>query len=140
MIKLAVGATCLQDLLDWHEHQASTRQNLGLAPRPVCDTRMTPKRRDEVLDGGSLYWVIKGQILVRHPIEDIVTLEDGTGKTRCEILLQHDPIQTVPQRCSAFQGWRYLLAKDAPPDHKNLEGGEGLSEPLRQELFKLGAW
>ena len=140
IVKLAVGAANLQDLLDWHDQQAFTRLSLGFDPRPVCDTRMSPKRRDELLDGGSLYWVIKGQILVRHAIEDIVTLEDGAGKTRCEIVLKHFPIQTAPQRRAAFQGWRYLSPKDAPPDLKILEGGEELPDPLRQELLELGAW
>ncbi|GBF57130.1 hypothetical protein PbB2_00790 [Candidatus Phycosocius bacilliformis] len=140
VIKLCVGAVSIQDLVDWHDHQAFSRLALGLDPRPVCDTRMTPKRRSEILDGGSLYWVIKGQILVRQEIEDIVTLEEADGRTRCEIVLKHHHILTAPRRRAAFQGWRYLQVKDAPPDLKNLDGGDELPEPLRKELLDLGAW
>jgi hypothetical protein len=99
IIKLCVGAQSIQDLLDWHDHQAFTRLSLGLDPRPVCDTRMSPKRRDEVLNGGSLFWVIKGQILVRQEIEDIVTLDDVDGRSRCEIVLKHFHVQTATAPC-----------------------------------------
>ena len=140
IIKLCVGAQSIQDLLDWHDHQAFSRLSLGLDPRPVCDTRMSPKRRDEVLKGGSLYWVIKGQILVRQEVEDIITLDDADGRSRCEIVLKHFHVQTAPQRRAAFQGWRYLAPKDAPADLTHVSGGEDLPEPLRKELLDLGAW
>jgi hypothetical protein len=140
IIKLCVGAVSIDDLVDWQDHQAKRRKALGLDPRPVCDTRMTPKRADEVTAGGSLYWVIKGIILVRQVIEDIETFDDGGGRTRCELILNPTLIRTAPQRRKAFQGWRYLATKDAPSDLTINVGGEALPDNLRAELIEIGAW
>ena len=59
ILKLCVGVDTLQELADWQA--ARLKQMKG--PRKLLShvTRMTPKRRDEILDGGSLYWVIKGK-------------------------------------------------------------------------------
>jgi hypothetical protein len=140
IIKLCVGAASLEDLVDWQEHQRLRRMVHGLDPRPVCDTRMTPKRADDVTAGGSLYWVIKGVILVRQRIEDIVTIDDEDGRSRCEFVLNPELIKTAPQRRKAFQGWRYLEIKDAPPDLSIAIGGEALPDELRSELIELGIW
>jgi hypothetical protein len=140
IIKLCVGAISIEDLADWQAHQKVLRTRAGLDPRPVCDTRMTPKRRAEVLAGGSLYWVIKGVVLVRQCIEDIVTVEDEGGRSRCELILSPDLVRTAPLRRKAFQGWRYLLAKDAPCDITTPQGGEALPLGLRDQLLELGVW
>jgi hypothetical protein len=140
IVKLCVGATSIEDLANWQERQQFNRLGLGLDPRPVCDTRMTPKRAGEVTIGGSLYWVIKGVILVRQVIEDIVTFDDGSGRSRCELVLNPELIKTAPQRRKAFQGWRYFENKDAPPDLTVATGGEALPEDLRAELIELGIW
>jgi hypothetical protein len=140
IIKLCVGATSIEDLADWQERLVYNRTGLGLDPRPVCDTRMTPKRADEVTAGGSLYWVIKGVILVRQAIEDIVTNDDGAGRSRCELVLNPTLVKTAPVRRKAFQGWRYFEAKDAPADLTVTVGGEALPEALRAELIELGVW
>jgi hypothetical protein len=140
IVKLCVGATSIEDLADWQERQQFNRLGLGLDPRPVCDTRMTPKRASEVTSGGSLYWVIKGVILVRQAIEDIVTFDDGGGRSRCELVLNPKLIKTAPQRRKAFQGWRYFEAKDAPADLTVATGGEALPDALRAELIELGVW
>jgi hypothetical protein len=140
ILKLSVGAETVQDIIDWHEWQTGERRRTGRDPRPVCDTRNAPKRRAEVLDGGSLYWVVKGIILVRQPILDIVSFQEADGP-RCEIVLARDYILTAPQPRRAFQGWRYLEVKDSPPD---IAAGAGqasdLPEHLRRELIQLGAW
>jgi hypothetical protein len=140
IIKLCVGAASIEDLAHWQHHQVRMRSGLGLDPRPVCDTRMTPKRAPEVLAGGSLYWVIKGVILVRQVIEDIETFEDEGGRSRCELILNPNLVKTAPQRRKAFQGWRYFENRDAPPDLTVTTGGEALPEALRAELIELGAW
>jgi hypothetical protein len=140
IIKLCVGAISIEDLSNWQDRQTFMRTGLGLDPRPVCDTRMTPKRRDEVLAGGSLYWVIKGVILVRQSIEDIVTFDDEAGRSRCELVLNPELIRTAPQRRKAFQGWRYFQPKDVPADLTISTGGEALPEALRAELIDLGVW
>ena len=140
IVKLCVGATSIDDLANWQERQRFMRESLRLDPRPVCDTRMTPKRAAEVTDGGSLYWVIKGVILVRQRIEDIVTFDDEGGRSRCELVLNPELIKTAPQRRKAFQGWRYFEAKDAPADLTIATGGEALPDDLRAELIELGVW
>jgi hypothetical protein len=140
LLKLCVGADSIADLEQWHAWQVKERRRAGLDPRPVCDTRSTPKRRDEVLAGGSLYWVIKGVILVRQPILDIRTLDED-GQARCEIVLGADYVRTAPQPRRAFQGWRYLDPADAPADlAQSGPGAPDLPDALRRELMAIGAW
>jgi hypothetical protein len=141
IIKLCVGADGVDDLVEWHAWQSGERRRQGLDPNPVCDTRMTPKRRDEVLDGGSLYWVVKGVVLVRQTILDIVTLDDGAGRSRCELVLEPVHVRTAPQRRKAFQGWRYLKPSEAPADAgAAAAGGHDLPDDLRRQLIDMGAW
>ena len=126
LIKLAVGASDIGDMLAWAGRRG-----------PVVHMRMTPKRGEEVLDGGSLYWVVKGTILVRMPITAIETI-GSAGNSRCIIRLG-PPVLTAPQPRRAFQGWRYLKPADAPPD-LNEAGGEDMPVDLAKQLRELGAW
>ena len=98
---------------------------------------MWPKRADEVLAGGSLYWVIKGVILVRQRIIAIDDVVDDHGP-RCGLFLDPELVRTAPQPRRAFQGWRYLEPKDAPADLGELKGGGELPEHLRRQLVELG--
>jgi hypothetical protein len=127
LIKLAVGAGDPADLFAWAERRG-----------PVVHTRMTPKRVEEILDGGSLYWVIKGTVLVRMPIVGVETT-GPKGNTRCQILLAANPVLTAPMPKRAFQGWRYLAEADAPADLLQA-GGEGIPTELAKQLRELGAW
>lgn len=112
LVKLCVGADSVEDLADW---QDSGRGN-GPDGLPRHITRMWPKRSDALLNGGSLYWVIRGVILVRQRVLrlDEVTGEDGVA--RCALVL--DPVlhrtEAAPRR--PFQGWRYLAPDDSPRD------------------------
>ena len=127
LIKLAVGATDVPDMLAWAKRRA-----------PVVHTRNTPKRAEEILDGGSLYWVVKGTVLVRMPITAIETM-GPKGHTRCIIRLDATPVLTAPTPKRPFQGWRYLTAADAPPDLPT-SGGENIPVDLAKQLRELGAW
>jgi len=102
-------------------------------------TRMTPKRAEELLDGGSLYWVIKGQIAARQRLTGLETFVDSAGVRRCALQLADEIILVQPRPFRAFQGWRYLDAADAPPD---LVSGSGdlaeMPEDMRRELGDLG--
>ena len=135
LLKLCVGADDVQNLLDW---QATRRAQAGDGlPRHV--TRMWPKRADQLLDGGSLYWVIKGLILCRQRILrlDEVTREDGI--LRCGIVLDPEVHRTtaVPKR--PFQGWRYLQPEDAPPDlRKGRDSEPSLPAELNRALAEIG--
>jgi len=128
LIKLCVGVDEVGELAQWCAKERRT----------VVHTRQTPKRAAEILEGGSLFWVIKGQILVRQQIIGIETV-GAKGLTRCEIELSRSPVPTAPQPRRPFQGWRYLTVADAPPD---LPTGEGEEIPgdLAMQLRSLGAW
>ena len=110
LIKLCVGAETIRDLEVWQQRVMRDY------PKPVHHTRMTPKRRDEILAGGSIYWVIKKMIRVRQRIVDVRTLDDGGGRSMCELVFDPELIPLVPRRKKPFQGWRYFKPADAPPD------------------------
>ena len=78
-------------------------------------TRMFPRRKDEILPGGSLYWIIKGKMCVRQQIEDLIEVEREDGGTSCGIVLRPGLIRLVERRHRPFQGWRYLEPDDARP-------------------------
>lgn len=139
LIKLCVGADTIEDLRDWVSRRALTAMAAGLEPTSSHTTRMIPKRTDELLDGGSLYWVIKGQVQARQPLLDLKSFKDTDGITRCELVLGPEVIETTLQPKRPFQGWRYLKDEEAPRDLANLgaEGGE-LPLELRRELAELG--
>lgn len=135
LIKLCVGADTVEDLEAW-------RDQIAPGNRPMHHvTRMTPKRREEILDGGSLYWVIKRVIQVRQRIIDLEEVTGDDGIARCCIWLDRELILTAPRPKKPFQGWRYLKATDAPPDLSGpAGGGEDLPGDLRAKLIELGAW
>jgi len=112
ILKLCVGADSVEDLLTWQESQRG-RWPKGCA---VHVTRMWPKRADEVLAGGSLYWVIKGVILARQRIVGLEQVTGGDGISRCALVLDAEVTRTEAAPRRPFQGWRYLDPKDAPPD------------------------
>ena len=139
IVKLCVGADSVEDLAVWQIEQIRHAKKTRQRPNPVCGTRMWPKRAAEVLDGGSLYWVIKGVVSVRQRIMVIDEVADHHGQ-RCGLFLDAHLQRTVPQPRRAFQGWRYLDPKDAPADLSETQGGADLPEHLRRQLVELGAW
>ena len=100
---------------------------------------MVPKRMDELLDGGSLYWVIKGNVQARQPLVDIRPFTDPQGIKRCDLVMEPRLILTQWQPRRAFQGWRYLKSEDALADAgKTGSGISALPPELRIELANLG--
>ena len=139
LIKLCVGADSIDDLRDWVSHRALTAIAAGLEPHSVHTTRMFPKRTEELLDGGSLYWVIKGAILIRQPILDLRPAKGADGIERCDIVLSPETIAVRPAPRRAFQGWRYLPAHEAPADVSvDQLAAPGLPPALVAELRTLG--
>lgn len=130
LIKLCVGCDSVDELA------AFRKANPHRAHR--VHTRMTPKRGDELLNGGSLYWVMKGVIRCRQPIADVVTHGDGKAR-RCEIVLEPVVIHVSPTPRGPFQGWRYLTAREAPFDIETWAPGD-LPTGMAEELRSLGAW
>jgi len=137
--KLSVGSESIQTLSDWQDQVVSRRQEQGLSAHHVHVTRMFPRRREEILDGGSIYWVIKGNILCRNRI---VGLEETTKNEHraCAILMDPELIPVLPKPRRAFQGWRYLIDGDQPKDLTEIESATDLPAAFRAKLIELGAW
>jgi hypothetical protein len=141
LIKLCVGCESIADLASWQAERLKQRRQAGEKnPQLFHRTFQMPKRRDELLVGGSLYWVIKGVIQVRQPLTDIVEGTKEDGRPCCVLLLKHElvPVRPTPRR--AFQGWRYLNADEAPEDlGRGASAGIAAMPPkLRKELAELG--
>lgn len=135
LIKLSVGTEGVEDLLAW---QSSIRAK-GPDGLPRHVTRMWPKREAEILDGGSIYWVIKGVLQCRQRILRLDEVIGGDGIRRCAIVLDPELIRTTQALKKPFQGWRYLSAKDAPADlAKGRENEDALPSSLSAALADLG--
>lgn len=132
LLKLCVGVSEVSELADWQERRR--RENA----RIFHVTRMIPRRRDEVLDGGSLYWVIRAKITVRQQIIDIEPFTDVDGINRCRLVFDPELVLVKPVPKRAFQGWRYLKADDAPADLGKQNGDADLPVEMRLELAELG--
>jgi hypothetical protein len=136
LLKLCVGADSIRDLEDWIAlRKKQTRRH----DEHVHTTRMVPKRRAELLAGGSLYWVIKGQIAARQPLLDLRPVTDAQGIGRCELVLAPSVVAVLPRPFRPFQGWRYLEDNEAPADIGAKFGDIGaMPEAMRRELSELG--
>ena len=139
LIKLSVGCDSVQDLEGWIKQRMKDKRKRGEKPEHIHRTRMTPKRTAELTDGGSLYWVIRGEIACRQRIRELRPYRDKDGIGRCGIVLEPKVVPVDPRPFRAFQGWRYFAAKDAPPDlEKAARGAKAMPEKLRRELRDLG--
>lgn len=139
ILKLCVGAESIVDLEEWIEERMALERRLGRPQEQTHTTRMVPKRIEEILDGGSLYWVIKGQVSARQRLTDIRPFTDTDGIGRCHLVMEPVVIPVEPRPFRPFQGWRYLQAKDAPRDLSHHGGDVGeMPEALRRELAGLG--
>lgn len=136
LVKLCVGADFVDDLRGWIEKRVAYNQGRGWGRVHDHVTRMTPRRRDDLLAGGSIYWIIAGSIRCRQRVLDLKPSAGADGVERCAILLDPalQPTELQPRR--PFQGWRYLTEVDAPADAK----GDAAKTPeaLRLELAELG--
>lgn len=131
--KLSVGSESLASLRQWQE----MRLKAGFELMHV--TRNTPRRAEEVLDGGSIYWVIKGVMCARQPITELRSMQRADGRPACGIVLAPEIVAVEPTRMRIFQGWRYLEAKDAPVDlPMAADGDEAMPPELVAELRELG--
>jgi len=139
LIKLCVGCDSVRDLEDWIKQKLKAKRKAGEKPEHIHRTRMVPKRADELTDGGSLYWVIRGEVMCRQRIRDVRPFRDKDGIGRCGLVLDPKLVLVEPRPCRAFQGWRYLAANDAPRDlDKAVKSAAAMPEKLRRELRELG--
>ena len=129
--KLSVGSQSLGTLRAW---QALRLSETG---RLIHVTRNRPRRAEEILDGGSIYWIIKGVMSVRQQIIDLAAVQRADGQVACGLVLSPDLVATVPKKMRIFQGWRYLETEDAPAD-MNDPVDESMPPALVVELRELG--
>ena len=126
LTKVAYGATSLDDMNAWFA---------GRGDEALLTTRYLPKRAAELVDGGSLFWIFKHQLVARSPILRFAEAE--LGKTH--IVIGTGLIAVRPQPRRAHQGWRYLDDSAAPRDWQQGDSeGELLPAALANELSKLG--
>jgi hypothetical protein len=137
LLKLSVGPESLADLARWQNARLKEKKKKRQPLLLQHVTRMTPKRADELLDGGSIYWVIKGHIVARQKLVDLKPVKKE-GKPHCAIVYAPKLILVARRRHRPFQGWRYLQSKDAPPDITDPKSTKNLPEALKVELADLG--
>jgi len=138
LIKLCVGADDVEDLQNWQNARLAEKRKRKEKPVLAHVTRMVPTRAAEILDGGSLYWVMKGIIRCRQRIVDIEPFVDGEGIKRCRLVLDPEIVLVRRRERRPFQGWRYLDPKDAPEDVKGVDEVDDMPEEMRRELEELG--
>ena len=135
LVKLSVGTASVEGLAQW-QRDARAKGADGM-PRHV--TRVRPKRAEEVLAGGSIFWVIKGVVLCRQRILRLDEVRGSDGILRCAIVVEPGPVPVAPVPKRAFQGWRYLAAADAPADADPDRLAEGpLPARLHAALAEIG--
>lgn len=136
MVKMCVGWSSPDDLEARISDRVAALRAAGQTEEMMVQTRMMPTRRDEILDGGSLYWVMKSKIQCRQEILDIRPFVDEAGTRRCWIVVKPELIRTVPRDRKPFQGWRYAGKDDVP---KDLIADEvEMPDHMRKELARLG--
>jgi hypothetical protein len=139
LIKLCVGCDSVQDLEDWIKEKLREKKKRRQPVEHIHTTRMVPKRADELVAGGSLYWVIRGAIMCRERLLAVRPFIDKEGIGRCRLVLDGKLVLVQPRPFRAFQGWRYLAASDAPRDlDRAAPGAAKMPEDLRRELRDLG--
>jgi len=139
LLKLCVGAESVEDLESWIAARMADARAIGRKAEQTHTTRMVPTRAAELTDGGSLYWVIKGNVQCRQRLLEVRPFTDGEGISRCHLILEPVVVRTMWQPRRAFQGWRYLPVADAPVDlDSGSQGWQALPPDLRVELANLG--
>ena len=129
--KLSVGSVSVDGL------RALQAQRLANVGRLIHITRNRPRRVEELLNGGSVYWIIKGVMTARQTIVDFVEAERADGSPACGIVLSPEIVTVVPTRMRIFQGWRYLEVADAPIDI-GTDNDENMPSEFFAELRELG--
>ena len=129
--KLSVGSASVDGL------RALQAQRLANVGRLIHITRNRPRRAEELLDGGSIYWIIKGVMTARQVILDFVEAQRADGSPACGIVLSPKIVTVAPTRMRIFQGWRYLEVADAPVDIWT-DDDENMPSEFVAELRELG--
>ena len=133
--KIAVGIKTIERL---KIRQQMLFENYGVI---IHSTRNMPKQKADLINTGSMYWIIQRNVLVRQKILDITSVIRSDGSKGCEIKLDKDLIKVIPTPMRPFQGWRYYMNDDVPPDlNINDDGSEDIPDEVNSELIKLGLY
>ena len=133
--KIAVGIKSIERL---KIRQQMLFENYGAI---IHSTRNMPKQKADLIKTGSMYWIIQRNVLVRQKILDIKSVIRSDGSKGCEIELDQDLIKVIPTPMRPFQGWRYYMDEDTPPDlNINDDGSEEIPDEVNSELIKLGLY
>jgi hypothetical protein len=139
LIKLSVGVDDVDHLARIQAKRLADARRQGVTPELRHVTRNTPRRADAILDGGSIYWVIKGIIRVRQRIVAMRPFDRRDGRPACALVLDPKLVRTEIRSFRPFQGWRYLAAASAPPDAPVGRGTAGeVPAAMAEELKELG--
>jgi hypothetical protein len=130
ILKLAVGIENLDHLRDIRAARSAERGGSWVY------TRNRPRRGQEILAGGSIYWIIRGQIRVRQLVTGFHGKRDDNGRRYCLIEVDAELVPTLSRPWRPFQGWRYLAPEDAPADLS--DAGEAPVDRMLAELRSLG--
>ena len=131
LVKLAVGIRDVAHL------QAVQAARAAINPPLRHQTRQIPRRGAELLDGGSIYWVIAGAVVVRQRLLDIVQDRWDDGTSCAGLVLDPDLVPVAGTKMRAFQGWRYLAPDAAPTDIGTVSAETDMPEELRRALRDL---
>jgi len=135
MIKLSVGTESVEDLLAWQNE----RRKISGDPLPRHVTRMWPKREEELINGGSIYWVIKGVIQARQKLIRLEEVVRADGIRRCALIFDPEIVRVENALKRPFQGWRYLKPEEAPADLAKARAfEEALPPQLSAALAEIG--
>lgn len=135
LIKLSVGSDSVDEIEDWQKNRSKQRIN----GQYFHLTRMWPKREADLLNGGSIYWVVKGFVQARQRVLALEEVIGDDGIRRCAIVLDPDLIRTTTAPKRPFQGWRYLNPEDAPVDLGKARANDDVLPPeLAGALADIG--
>jgi hypothetical protein len=132
LLKLAVGIRDVEHLRDAQAQRAEADPPLRHR------TRQMPKRAEEIIDGGSIFWVIAGMLQCRQRILEIRPDTRPDGMPCVALMLDPTVVLVEARPVKAFQGWRYLNRNEAPVDVALAGGSEpGMPPGLRLALAEL---
>ena len=137
LIKLCVGCSSSEELAGWIKQRMKQRKARGEKLEHIHTTRMAPKRAEELLDGGSLYWVIKGQIAAREKLRDIRPFTDKDGEKKLVVTPETAIVTFAPgDRAEVKPGTKiFIVAAQKQPDGsfqatRVSYGRDGLTPPM----------
>lgn len=138
LLKMCVGIESPEQLRRRQQARLEDQKAAGKRPRLIHWTRNMPRRADDILDGGSIYWIMKGMIRARQGITAIERVDDRTVQKRCALVLDKKVVETRPVPMRPIQGWRYLPPADAPPDLAVADQTAEMPESMIRDLRELG--